>query len=102
MVVRRSPGRRACARLDHLAVRLASARRSALHGFPTVITVHSLWTHVGPLPELVRDLWGMRRWSVTWSAVSERAAQPVRDALGVSVEILPNALDLGEWTGAVA
>lgn len=82
--------RRARACLDHLAVRLASARRSALHGFPTVITVHSLWTHVGPLPELVRDLWGMRRWSVTWSAVSERAAQPVRDVLGVSVEILPN------------
>jgi glycosyltransferase involved in cell wall biosynthesis len=76
---------------------LAAARRAALLGIPTVVTVHSLWTRVGPLPELARDLWGMRRWDVTWTAVSERAAQPVRDLLGVPVHLLPNAVDLDEW-----
>jgi glycosyltransferase involved in cell wall biosynthesis len=76
---------------------LAAARRAALLGIPTVVTVHSLWTRVGPLPELARELWGMRRWNVTWTAVSERAAQPVRDLLGVPVHLLPNAVDLDEW-----
>lgn len=76
---------------------LDTARRSALHGVPTIVTVHSLWTHVGPLPQLARDLWGMRRWNITWTAVSERAAQPVRDLLGVSVHVVPNAVDLAAW-----
>jgi glycosyltransferase involved in cell wall biosynthesis len=76
---------------------LAAARRAALQGIPTVVTVHSLWTHVGRLPELARDLWGMRRWNVTWTAVSERAAQPVRDLLHVPVHVVPNAVDLSEW-----
>jgi glycosyltransferase involved in cell wall biosynthesis len=76
---------------------LATARRAALRGIPTVITVHSLWTHVGRLPELARDLWGMRRWNVTWTAVSERAAQPVRDVLRIPVSVIPNAVDLAEW-----
>ena len=81
---------------------LATARRAALAGLPTVATVHSLWTRVGPLPELARDLWGMRRWSVTWSAVSRRAAHPVRDLLGVPVRVVPNAVDLAEWAPAGA
>jgi len=76
---------------------LGTARRSALLGIPTVVTVHSLWTHVGCLPELARELWGMRRWNVTWAAVSEPAAQPVRDLLGVPVHVVPNAVDLAEW-----
>jgi glycosyltransferase involved in cell wall biosynthesis len=77
---------------------LATARRCALRGIPTVVTVHSLWSHVGPLPELARELWGLHRWDVTWSAVSEKAARPVRDLLGVPVHVVPNAVDLGEWT----
>jgi glycosyltransferase involved in cell wall biosynthesis len=76
---------------------LATARRSALRGVPTVVTVHSLWTHVGPLPELARELWGMRRWDVTWTAVSEPAAQPVRELLRCPVHLVPNAVDLAEW-----
>lgn len=76
---------------------LATARRAALLGLPTVVTVHSLWSHVGRLPELVRDLWGMRGWPVTWSAVSERAALPVHRVLGVPVHVLPNAVDLEVW-----
>ncbi len=77
---------------------LASARRSADLGRPTAVTVHSLWTHVGPLPHLARDLWGMREWPVTWSAVSEQAAAPVRSLLGVTVAVVPNAVDVDQWT----
>lgn len=77
---------------------LASARRAAGLGTPTVVTVHSLWTHVGPLPHLARDLWGMRQWPVAWSAVSEQAAAPVRSLLGVVVHVVPNAVDVEQWT----
>jgi glycosyltransferase involved in cell wall biosynthesis len=77
---------------------LASARRAALRGVPTVVTVHSIWTKLGPLPQLARELWGMRGWKLTWTAVSERAAQPVRDLLQVPVEVVPNAVDLQEWS----
>jgi glycosyltransferase involved in cell wall biosynthesis len=77
---------------------LTTARRAGRLGIPTVVTVHSLWTHVGRLPELARDLWGMRDWNVTWTAVSERAAEPVRDVLGVPVHVVPNAVDLERWT----
>jgi len=76
---------------------LSAARRAAMEGVPTVITVHSIWTRVGPLPVLVRDVWGLRRWDVTWTAVSERAAQPVRDLLQAPVFVVPNAVDLREW-----
>jgi glycosyltransferase involved in cell wall biosynthesis len=77
---------------------LAAARRAALLRIPTVVTVHSIWTRVGPLPQLARDLWGMRAWDVTWTAVSERAAQPVRDLLDVPVHVVPNAVDLVQWS----
>lgn len=77
---------------------LASARRAAGLGSPTVVTIHSLWTHVGPLPRLARDLWGMRHWPVVWSAVSEQAADPVRSLLGVPVHVVPNAVDVDRWT----
>jgi glycosyltransferase involved in cell wall biosynthesis len=77
---------------------LAAARRAAIEGLPTLVTVHSVWTRVGPLPVLARELWGMRQWDVTWTAVSGRAAQPVRDLLQVPVAVVPNAVDLVEWS----
>lgn len=76
---------------------LAAARMASVRGVPTVVTVHSLWTNVGPLPQLARELWGMRDWEVTWTAVSERAAEPVRALLGRPVLVVPNAVDLAEW-----
>ena len=77
---------------------LAAARRAGRLGIPTVVTVHSLWSHVGPLPELARDLGGMRGWPVVWSAVSERAALPVHACLGLPVHVVANAVDLDAWT----
>ncbi len=77
---------------------MAAARRTAGAGMPTVVTVHSLWTHARPLPLLVRDLGRVGTWPVVWSAVSECAAAPVRALLGVSVSVLPNAIDLAAWS----
>ncbi len=76
---------------------LSAARRAGRLGIPTVVTVHSLWSHVGPLPALARDLGSMREWSVVWSAVSERAALPVHACLGLPVHVVANAVDLDAW-----
>lgn len=75
----------------------SAARRASLAGTPTVVTVHSLWTHAGPVPGLVRTLWDMPTWPVSWTAVSEPAAQLVRDLVHVPVQVLPNAVDLDRW-----
>ena len=63
---------------------------------PTVVTVHSMW---GPLSRggyrAARGL--LTRPGVVVSAVSEIAAAPVSDALGVRVGVLPNAIDPASW-----
>ncbi|MEO7423232.1 MAG: glycosyltransferase family 4 protein [Ornithinibacter sp.] len=66
---------------------------------PTLITVHSVWTRLGPLPALAQGTMRLREWPVTWSAVSSVAASPVQEMLGCShrVHVLPNAVDLAEW-----
>jgi glycosyltransferase involved in cell wall biosynthesis len=75
------------------------ARRAASRGVPTLVTVHSLWSHLGVLPALGGTVAGLADWPVQWSAVSEAAAAPVRRALGtgVSVLVLPNAVDPARW-----
>ena len=62
---------------------------------PTVVTVHSMWTGYGPLPRLAATGLSDRR--VTWTAVSEAAAQPVRDLMHREVSVLPNAVDPALW-----
>lgn len=76
-----------------------TARRAALSGVPTLVTVHSMWSRLGIVPALGGSLVGLRSWPVQWSAVSEQAAQPVRRALGAdrSVLVLPNAVDPANW-----
>ena len=63
---------------------------------PTVVTVHSMW---GPLSRggyrAARGL--LTRPGVAVSAVSEIAAAPVAEALGVRVGVLPNAIDPAPW-----
>lgn len=73
----------------------AAVARSA--DLPTVVTVHSMWTGYGPLPRLAAAGLADRRRSVTWTAVSEAAAQPVRDLLHREVGVLPNAVDPALW-----
>jgi glycosyltransferase involved in cell wall biosynthesis len=75
------------------------ARRAASRDLPTLVTVHSLWSHLGLLPALGAAVTGLADWPVQWSAVSEAAAAPVRRALGTGAEVLvlPNAVDPARW-----
>lgn len=68
-------------------------------GVPTLVTAHSMWDGLGPLPWLAGGALGVRRWPVAWTAVSQRAATSLADLLGpdVPVHVLPNAVDLGQW-----
>ena len=68
-------------------------------GLPTAITVHSMWSRLGPLPQLAVGSLGMRDAPVAWSAVSETAAQAVRRALGPDswVMVLPNGIEACDW-----
>jgi glycosyltransferase involved in cell wall biosynthesis len=79
-----------------------AARRASTSGLPTLVTVHSLWSRLGPLPGVAQTLLQLRRWPVQWSAVSEAAARPLREMLGPDIEIavLPNAVDPEFWRPA--
>jgi glycosyltransferase involved in cell wall biosynthesis len=64
---------------------------------PTVVTVHSMWSGYGPLPRLAAaGLTDLGR-PVTWTAVSDAAAEPVRHWLRREVAVLPNAVDPELW-----
>jgi glycosyltransferase involved in cell wall biosynthesis len=69
---------------------------AARSGAPTVVTVHSLWNGLGPVPELVARLTGLRGAPVTWTAVSEVAGRELAQRLPSSmrVSVLPNAADV--------
>jgi glycosyltransferase involved in cell wall biosynthesis len=69
---------------------------AARSGAPTVVTVHSLWNGLGPVPELAARVAGLRRAPVTWTAVSQIAARELERRLpaGTPVGLLPNAVDV--------
>ena len=64
-------------------------------GVPTVVTVHSLWSGMGPVPTWAAALTGMRGAPVVWTAVSRVAASEVRRRLrgGTPVHVIPNAVE---------
>lgn len=68
-------------------------------GLPTVVTVHSLWSGLGPLPRMAEFSLRLRTWPVAWSTVSEKAAAPLRLVLGEAspVAVLPNGVDAQTW-----
>ncbi|GAA4692142.1 glycosyltransferase family 4 protein [Nocardioides conyzicola] len=76
-----------------------AARHASRAGLPTLVTVHSLWSRLGPLPAAAQSLLQLRRWPLQWSAVSEAAARPLREMLGPGIEVavLPNAVDPVVW-----
>lgn len=67
---------------------------------PAVATVHSMWGPAEHGFRLMNRLVGWTRWPVAWSAVSERAAAPLRRVIGpeIDVSVIPNGIDLAEWT----
>lgn len=76
-----------------------AARWASRSGVPTLVTVHSMWTPLGRLPRAAVDVLDLRGSPVLWSAVSQAAARPVREALGpdADVAVLPNAIDPALW-----
>ncbi len=79
----------------------ASASRA---GIPSIVTVHSMWTGLGPLPRAATTVFGLRSSEVVWTAVSEVAAELVRRSLPrhTAVRVLPNAVDVGPRSGPPA
>ncbi len=77
----------------------AVAQAAVAAGIPTVVTQHSLWVGVVPSFIGLDFATGWTRWPVTWTAVSEVAAEPLRRALRgrAQVLILPNAIDVDAW-----
>lgn len=70
-------------------------------GVPALVTVHSLWDGLGPLPRLAVEASLLRGAPVVWSAVSRVAARQVADRLpaGQRVHVLPNAVEVAPRRG---
>jgi glycosyltransferase involved in cell wall biosynthesis len=75
------------------------ARDAQRQGVPTVVTHHSLWSKAEPLFHGANWLTRWAGWEVTWSAVSEAAAQPLRRVMKgrKPVYILPNGIKPDDW-----
>lgn len=71
------------------------AAMAARSGVPTVLTVHSMWNGMGPLPALAATAAGLRGAPVRWTAVSRAAAAHLAAQLPdrTRVSVLPNAVD---------
>jgi glycosyltransferase involved in cell wall biosynthesis len=81
---------------------VAVARAAAGAGIPTLVTAHSMWTGAGVVLRLAA-LVGLRRWPVTWSAVSGPAAAVFQRSIGrIEVAVLPNAIDIASWRHPLA
>jgi glycosyltransferase involved in cell wall biosynthesis len=70
------------------------AARAARRGVPTIVTVHSMWNGMGPLPRAGAHVAGLRSAPVVWTAVSRVAADQLARHLPPCspVEVLPNAV----------
>jgi glycosyltransferase involved in cell wall biosynthesis len=68
---------------------------AARSGVPTVVTVHSMWNGMGPLPGVAAAAAGLRSAPVSWTAVSRVAAIQLAAQLPnrVRVSVLSNAVD---------
>lgn len=72
------------------------AAMAARRGVPTIVTVHSLWNRMGPVPAVAAALAGLRGAPVLWTAVSRTAAEQLALRLPrhQRVRVLPNAVDV--------
>ncbi len=68
---------------------------AARSGVSTVVTVHSMWNGMGPLPAVAAAAAGLRGAPVTWTSVSRAAAVQLRAQLPdrTPVTVLSNAVD---------
>lgn len=72
------------------------AALAARRGVPTIVTVHSLWNGMGPVPATAAGVVGLRSAPVLWTAVSRVAAEQLERRLPsrAVVSVLPNAVDV--------
>lgn len=76
------------------------ALRTAVQGgLPVVVTVHSVWGEWARAFAAADVVFGWRNWPVAWTAVSDVAATPIRQALAGrrEVTVLGNGIDIGYW-----
>jgi glycosyltransferase involved in cell wall biosynthesis len=71
-------------------------------GIPTVFTVHSLWSWATPIFRCFDLALDWKTWPITWTAVSETAAQSVAKVLRTAapVPVLPNGVQPELWRTA--
>jgi len=72
------------------------ARRS---GVPTVVTVHSLLAYLSTVFRALDLATRWTSWPVVWTAVSEVAAEPLRELSHgrMTVGLLPNGIEADDW-----
>lgn len=82
--------------LSYLAAGAASSA-----GIPTVVTLHSLWSWATPIFRVFDLALDWRRWPITWTAVSNAAADSLAGVLrpGTEISVLPNGVNPELWHG---
>ncbi len=77
---------------------LAFTTIAAAGSAPTVVTMHSLISHLEPAFRILDTGFGWSSWPVVWTAVSNVAAEPLRRLVGTApVFVLPNGIDVSAW-----
>lgn len=74
-----------------------AARAAGRAGIPTAATVHSFWTGYHWLFKGSDAILRVTPLPIAWSAVSEAAADSLRELVDVPVSVLPNGTEVGAW-----
>jgi glycosyltransferase involved in cell wall biosynthesis len=77
---------------------LAFAAAALAEQIPTVVTIHSLLSHLEHAFRALDGAAGWSRWPAVWTAVSDVAAEPLRRLVWPApVHVLPNGIDADRW-----
>ncbi|MGI5185778.1 glycosyltransferase family 4 protein [Dactylosporangium sp. CA-152071] len=77
---------------------LAFAAAGLAERVPTVVTIHSLLSHLEYAFRALDGAAGWSRWPAVWTAVSDVAAEPLRRLVWpAQVHVLPNGIDADRW-----
>lgn len=70
----------------------------ALHDWPSVLTIHSMWTAPTALGyRALTVLTGFRAWAPIVTAVAETPAERIREATGLPVNVIGCGVDVARW-----
>ncbi|GAA3193686.1 glycosyltransferase family 4 protein [Dactylosporangium siamense] len=77
---------------------LAFAAAALADRVPTVVTIHSLLSHLEHAFRALDTASGWTRWPAVWTAVSDVAAAPLQRLVWpMEVHVLPNGIDTDRW-----